>query len=123
MKGRAMPLNLSFLLRYGSRDFFVKMLEAGFTEVACGCGRRYAQRFRFAAVFSFYGPDDQVATWQVTKEKATGGGESDYVPPEEIRYRNLATFNEFTATNGITMGARINLAEVIGEWCVSEMTH
>mgnify|MGYP001574156209 CR=1 FL=1 len=117
-----MLMNFGFLLQYGNREFFVRMLGEGFTRVACGCNRQHVNGFRFAAVIAFYGEGDSIATWQVTKEKARGGlGESDYVPPEEIRYSTTA-FTEFVTANRIVMGVRMDLLGVIDKWFMSEMT-
>ncbi len=119
MKGRAMR-NFDFLFQYGDPVFFRRMIEEGFTEVACGCSQQYQGRVRIAAIFAFYKPDGalretdfvQVPTWQVVKEYVPCAGEINYELPREIRYSEVA-LAAFLQVRGAVLGARIDLAGVI----------
>jgi hypothetical protein len=118
---RAMARNLSFLLQYGNYEFFARLLNEGFTEVACGFARRYVEGLRFAAFFAFYRPlgepQDtdfvQVPTWQVQhRECAVERGEEAYGEPQEVRY-SVAALAKYVYRHQIVFGEKMGLREAV----------
>jgi hypothetical protein len=109
------PEEFSNLGMYGSREFFERKQQEGYSEVASGVGDWVGVE-RIVVIWAFYHPKKRFRSITTLQHpKFDDGCHTIRGSPYEKKY-TPAGFDRFTRRMKIKIGSRQNLAELLQNW-------